>query len=160
MWWRHSGYAEVQSAPQRYRLVDTDALVELVGAGSLAALQAAQRDWVDTAIAAGRLRREPDWSEALAIGSAAFAERVKTSLVGRSDKKRIVTGVDAAWVVREPAATYAATGRQAGSGCALQAAWGRGGDDAGASPAGDGDASSRGVLAAAEPGAERSGQMR
>ena len=155
MWWRHSGYVEVQSPPQRYRLVDTDALIELVGAGSLAALQAAQRDWADTAIAAGRLRREPDWSEALAIGSPAFAERVKTSLAGRSDKRRIVTGIEAAWVVRESAATYAATGRQAGSGCALQAAWGRGGDDAGASPAGDGDTGSRGVLAGAEPGADR-----
>jgi len=157
IWWRHSGYAEVQSPPQRYRLVDTDALVELVGAGTLAALQAAQRDWADTAIAAGRLWREPDWSEALAIGSPAFAERVKTSLMGRSDKKRIVTGIDAARLVRESAATYAVDRLQAGSGCALQAAWGRM-DDAPAPPGGDAGAGSDGVLAGAEAVAVPSGQ--
>jgi len=123
VWWRHSGYAEVQKPPRRYRLIDTDALVELVGAGSLTALQASQRQWVSASIAAGRLQREPDWSEALAIGSPAFAERVKTSLAGRSDRRRTVTREDAAWVVRESAPAYAPSPVVTNAACPLQTVW-------------------------------------
>jgi putative transposase len=123
MWWRHGGYTEIQNPPQRYRLIDTDALVDLVGAGSLTALQAAQRQWASANIAAGRLQREPDWSEALAIGSPGFAERVKTRLAGRTDRRRTVTREQTAWVVREPVAAYGPTPPETSPVCALQATW-------------------------------------
>jgi len=102
--WRESGYAEIQRAPQRYRIIDRAVLCELLGATE-ARLATVQNDWIDAALAGGRLSREPPWSEALAVGSRAFVECVQASLGGRA-RDRHVEDAPGCCVLRESATPY------------------------------------------------------
>ncbi len=45
--WRWCGYCEIQSPPQRYAVIDTKALTELLGANSFKQYQQLHRVWVD-----------------------------------------------------------------------------------------------------------------
>ena len=105
--WGESGYAEIQRAPQRYRIIDRDGAVRLLGVTE-ARLAAVQNEWIDAALANGRLQREPQWSETLAVGSRAFVEGVQASLGGRA-RYRVVEDAHTFSVLHEGAAPpYAA----------------------------------------------------
>lgn len=67
--WPHGGYNEIQSPPQRYAIIDREALKELFAFRSGADLAAAHRDWIEEALSNGALRREGKWTESIAVGS-------------------------------------------------------------------------------------------
>lgn len=83
---------------------DREALCGLLGTtdDKLAALQ---NEWINTALANGRPEREPQWSEALAVGRRSFVERVQSEL-GAQALHRCIEEVDGASVLRDPAPPY------------------------------------------------------
>jgi putative transposase len=80
--WEVGGYHEIQRAPQRYRIVDRVALAEALDV-ELRDLADVHREWVETALRAGRAEREPCWSECIAVGSRVHVEQFRRGLGGR-----------------------------------------------------------------------------
>ena len=74
--WATSSYHEIQQPPKRYAVIDLPGLVALCGFSKLADFQQAHRQWVETALEGGSAVRETQWSEAVAVGSLAFACQV------------------------------------------------------------------------------------
>ena len=87
--WPWCGYhelgREVEGPPVERRrsfVVDTEALLDLVGVPDPAALLARRSEWIDAAIRKGRLEREAFWTESVAVGSEGFLEAFQ-SQIGR-----------------------------------------------------------------------------
>ena len=106
--WAAGGYHEIQAAPRRYRIVDRAALAVLLGLQSVSHLPRVHAAWVEHALQTREHGRQPQWTESLAVGSRAFAERVSSELGARA-RYRTVGAVDDAFVLREPAASYRAS---------------------------------------------------
>jgi putative transposase len=96
--WVHSGFYEVQQSPKRYRLIDLPALLALCGFSKQADFQQAHRQWVDEALQGGLAMRDARWTEALAVGSQAFAEKIKGEL-GLNALHREVEQVDGTYAL-------------------------------------------------------------
>ena len=103
--WAHGGYAEIQSPPARYGVIDIGALCELLGFGDVAALQAAQREWVDESLRSDGRAQAPEWANAIAVGSPVFVAKVKADL-GIAARHRHVDVSGTSSVLREPEAAY------------------------------------------------------
>jgi putative transposase len=82
--WAQSGFSEIQQTPKRYRLIDLPALVALCGFTELSDLQEAHRQWVADALHGALTCRDERWTQALAVGSQAFVEKIKDQLGGKA----------------------------------------------------------------------------
>jgi putative transposase len=103
--WPHSGYGELQSPPDRYRLIERNALMELLGIGDSELLSLYHRKWVDTALKNDKKAREKRWSESIAVGSRQFVDQVKTQLGARGVGRKVIQSVDG-HELREPQVSY------------------------------------------------------
>ena len=103
--WGHSGYKEIQDPPDRYRLIDLDALTELCGFFSTQEFQHAHRQWVTSALAEDSTTRQAHWSESIAVGSERFAQGVREKL-GLTATHREVVQAEDSYTLREPVAAY------------------------------------------------------
>jgi putative transposase len=104
--WVHGGYAEIQKPPKRYAIIDREGLAALCGFTDLRDFKRAHREWIEQALQNGCAPRDNRWSEALAVGSLAFVERVKNEL-GIKAMHRDVLETDGTYVLREPSEAYA-----------------------------------------------------
>ena len=68
--------------------------------------QIAHRQWIEQTLENGCAPRDDRWSEALAVGSLAFVERVKNDL-GIKAMHREVLETGGTYALREPAGAYA-----------------------------------------------------
>jgi putative transposase len=102
--WEIGGYHEIQRAPQRYRIVDRDALADALDV-ALPDLANIHREWVETALNTERVQREPRWSECLAVGSRAYVERFRRELGGHG-RFRSIEEEGGTHVLRESGQTY------------------------------------------------------
>ncbi len=75
------------------RIVDRSALSELLGVEEQR-LAKVYREWVESRLAVGELRRERQWSEAIAVGRRSFVERVQEQL-GKSGRYRKIEAIEA-----------------------------------------------------------------
>ena len=103
--WEWGGYREVIGMRKRYRVVDLDRVVELTGAGSIEAFRRAYQPAVEE-VARRDLRRDPKWTESVAVGSRGFVEKIRSSV----DRMRIeiqgcdeTSAGDRGWVLRATA---------------------------------------------------------
>lgn len=103
--WPTSGYHEIQGERQRYRIVDRAAVATLLDI-DIQQLATTHRDWIEEALR-HPVTRQPHWSESVAVGGRAFAEQYLQDL-GVRGRHRRVEPIDAAFMVREPAAAYGA----------------------------------------------------
>ncbi len=103
--WRHGGYCEIQRPPERYGIIDLPTLSTLCGFKDIADFQQAHRTWVDEALGGEIAGRDARWSEAIAVGSLAFVDRVQQEL-GVKALHRTITGSDGTYALRETAAAY------------------------------------------------------
>ena len=103
--WAHGGYREIQNPSERYRLIDLDRLSALCGFSDVTELQRAHRHWVEEALLHEVRKRDERWSEALAVGSQAFVEKVKRELALKA-RHRDVDEADGTSALREPAIAY------------------------------------------------------
>jgi len=105
--WQHSGYREIQSPPCRYRLIDRDRLIKLTGASDDEQLRLLHREWIDEALGSGRNPREPEWTEAIAVGGKEYVAIMKEKMGMRVPGRRIEQ-VEDKHVLREPETFYVA----------------------------------------------------
>jgi hypothetical protein len=100
MEWEWSSYREHVGDRKRYRLVDRERLVELTQAGSM---QAFERDYADAAaevLARGGLRREPKWTQSIAVGDEEYVLAIADKLRGRA-KLKVTETDDGVWTVAD-----------------------------------------------------------
>lgn len=74
--WSVSGYHEIQRPPRRYRIIDHTALLDLGGYEDLEDLRTKHYAMVEEELNAGTCTRQPEWTEAVAVGSQEFVDRI------------------------------------------------------------------------------------
>jgi len=105
--WPEEGYREIQSPPQRYRIIDLTGITRLCGEDDVPTFQQRYRQWVEEELKYSRLERDASWSNSIAVGSSAFVEKIQAEL-GTKAKDRTVTDTTDKSVLRESRATYTA----------------------------------------------------
>lgn len=103
--WKTSGYREIQSPPARYRIIDQNALTQLLNVPDWRALQQRHAGWVDETLCREPPSRREAWSSSLAVGRVAFVEEIRAQLGGRATHRR-VTEADGETVLRETPCSY------------------------------------------------------
>ena len=73
--WSWCGYHEIQSPPQRYRIIDRRMLMSLVDITDSDELSAAHRGWVKDALGNVGARRDSKWTESIAACPVKYASR-------------------------------------------------------------------------------------
>jgi REP-associated tyrosine transposase len=104
--WPHSGYRELQKPPKRYAIIDCRELTVLCGFADLGDFQRAHRQWVEQTVENGRAVRDDHWSQAIAVGSLGFVEKVKGQL-GVRGLHRAFEQLAGAYALRKPSESYA-----------------------------------------------------
>lgn len=104
--WQISGYYEIQRPPARYRVVDRQALAEVLSLGGTEQLSECHQTWVEEVLSS------PDgsthdvwWTESVAVGSEMFVEHVYAQLGVRGRGRRTESGDDA-WRLNEAGVGY------------------------------------------------------
>jgi len=103
--WSHGGWHEIIDPPRRYRIIARDRLKQLLDADEKTLTDCYER-WVEDSIQEGT-KREKVWTEAVAAGSAEFAEDIKAKLGVKAKYRRVhskTAGV--AYALKEATATY------------------------------------------------------
>lgn len=103
--WLWSGYCEIQSPAKRYRIIDQQRLIKLLGMTDFEHLQQLLVDQVDTLLESSVLEREPAWSDGIAVGSQAYINHVKNAL-GLSGKYRHTVEESGSHALMEHPANY------------------------------------------------------
>ncbi|MCC5862200.1 MAG: transposase [Gammaproteobacteria bacterium] len=103
--WPDSGYRAIQNPRQRYRVIDLDILMGLMGCRDLLSLQRRLDRNVELALRQGPGRRQPMWSEPVAVGDQAFVDAVQSAL-GKRARARSVVHVGDVWMLADARGTY------------------------------------------------------
>jgi putative transposase len=104
--WAHGGYNEIQNPPLRYSLINREQLIACCGSTSDEQLRKEHRHWVEEAIHHNRVKgREPEWTDAIAVGSEAFVDEIRKKLQARQMGRK-VREVKDHYELREPGAVY------------------------------------------------------
>jgi len=90
---------------RRYRLIDLDRLCWRLRVDDLGLLRRNLEASLVARITEVRMRREPLWTESLAVGSAAFVQGAKPLILGRR-QIAIAPGADGSWILQDPAPPY------------------------------------------------------
>jgi hypothetical protein len=88
--WKESGYAEIENPRKRYGIIDYKVLLKELGMESIEELQKSQKEWTIEVMGNRQLGREAKWTEALAVGSEDFVERIKDQLDIKAKSRKIV----------------------------------------------------------------------
>ena len=86
------GYHEVMGHRRRYRLLDLERLCWRLGTADVEELRRRFEAALAERIARGEAKREPMWTESLAVGSAGFVERIKPMVLSRRETEVIELG--------------------------------------------------------------------
>jgi putative transposase len=103
--WIHGGYREIQAPRRKCILIDYDLLKKLCGFENFESFQAAHRKWVETALDEQITQRESTWTQAVAVGTDTFVEKIKKQLKALAIGRRILP-TDDFWELREEVKAY------------------------------------------------------
>ena len=103
--WPFSGYNEIQNPRERYGLINYNRLLNLVDINSYDDFKVSHRHWTDESLARGNNVRERSWTEALAVGSKTFVEKVKERLGMKVGGRQVCRNRDR-YELREPMNSY------------------------------------------------------
>ncbi len=103
--WEHGGYREIQNPPARYALIELLETSTLCGFSKFGDFQRAHRQWVAQALAGEAARRDERWSEAIAVGSHAFIEKMRAEL-GMKARYREIDEANGTCTLREAKGSY------------------------------------------------------
>ena len=106
--WPFCGYNEIQDPPRRYRIIDLDTLVRLMGCTGLQDLQATHKRWLEENLQPNKPQRQRHWTESIAVGSKSFIEEVKKSLGFRA-RGRSMAGSNDHFELREETSNFGNT---------------------------------------------------
>jgi putative transposase len=107
--WRWCGYDELIGNRARYRLLDFDRLLGSLDVASFGEYRALQEQGIEEAIRQRELKRQAEWTDALAVGNQAFVERVSGIYEARKKFVYAEAGMSAdraTWTIHEDAASY------------------------------------------------------
>jgi REP-associated tyrosine transposase len=68
-------------------------------------LASVHRDWIETALRKGKLEREGQWTESVAVGSLGYVEQIRREL-GNRGRYRVIGQLADSHVLRETAEDY------------------------------------------------------
>jgi len=105
--WHWTAYDELMGCRQRYRLINTQVLYEMLQTDSHDSFRRNYEQCIEEALFKRKLTRNAIWTESLAVGSEEFAKRVGARIRNRMEIK-ILQNTDCAgtWVVREQRLPY------------------------------------------------------
>jgi REP element-mobilizing transposase RayT len=92
--WEESGFYEIAYPKRRYSIIDFDSLMEFCNIHSIEELQKHQELHVQDAIEKKCLSRESKWTEAIAIGSPEFLEKIKNQMDIKAKSRSILKSED------------------------------------------------------------------
>ncbi len=107
--WAQGGYNEIQNPPRRYTLINREQLIACCGVASDRQLRREHQQWVENALHHNRMNvREPEWTDAIAVGSETFIGKIREKLhIGMMGRKMRKT--HGQYELREQEATYNAS---------------------------------------------------
>ena len=97
--WAWCGYRELVGEKTRYRLLDMDCLLELLGKNDLESFVEEYRARIEQEIAARKLKREKCWTESIAVGSQAYVRTIAAAVRRERLRPRIEKGENDSWSV-------------------------------------------------------------
>ena len=103
--WMWSGYNEIQQPKRRYRIIDHARLQRLLNADSYEQLTKTHRQWVNRKLLAQQ-KRQPHFSQSLAVGSKEFVATVEETLGFRAKGRKVDACPYGAYQLREPDFEY------------------------------------------------------
>jgi putative transposase len=103
--WQWLGYHEMVGSRRRYRLIDLDRLCWRLRASSPEELRKNLLANLEERIAREEVKREPCWTESLAVGSLEFVEKIKPLIVFRRETE-VVAAAESVWELRESTVDY------------------------------------------------------
>ncbi len=98
--WRFGGYYELMSNRQRYRLIDTDMLLDLMGEQDLDRLRISYGRLVNSSLEKNELDREGKWTESIAVGTESFTKEMKERL-GQRARYRVASEFKRGWMLKD-----------------------------------------------------------
>ena len=78
--WDVSGYHEIYQDRKRYRILDIDSLLSYANVKTLSQFRELHTGWINANLSQETLKREPDWSEAIAIGDQQYVNKIQQLL--------------------------------------------------------------------------------
>ena len=109
--WRWCGYDEIVGTRKRYRLIDIQRLLKRLGLDHVKDLARLHAEGVQDLITRRFLKREPLWSESLAVGIREYVDQIKKECWQRTrfDEECVQQDDQSqVWVVREAPDAYVA----------------------------------------------------
>ena len=103
--WAWVGYHEIMGIRQRYRLIDVERLCWRLRADNVQEVRKNLIASLAERIARDEVKREPYWTESLAVGSLGFVEKVKPLILFRR-KTEMVPTADNVWALQEAVIAY------------------------------------------------------
>jgi putative transposase len=105
--WQWCGYQELVGLRQRFRLLDLDCLVEMLGLSDRKSFAEIHKQRIMESINNNRLIRQAIWTESIAVGSKAFLKEI---IAKTKNRKRlyIASNEDGDWYVKENPIIYKA----------------------------------------------------
>jgi len=86
--WEFSGYNEIQRPRRKCILISHETLFKLAGFPDYESFRKAHLEWVCAEIEKGENRRQPCWTESIAVGSDRFVENIQDRLATRAGGRR------------------------------------------------------------------------
>ena len=103
--WSWVGFHEIMGSRKRYRLIDVERLCWRLRAENVEEVRKNLNASLAERIARDKVKREPCWTESLAVGSLGFVEKVKPLTLFRP-KPEIVPTADNVWALQEAVIPY------------------------------------------------------
>jgi putative transposase len=88
--WTFTGYNEILSERERYRLINKKKLQDLLYFQDEKKLKESYKKQIEISLNRGNLERESCWTESIAIGSKDFVEKIKSDLGIRAVHRKII----------------------------------------------------------------------
>ena len=104
--WKFGGYNEIQDPKPRYRLINRQKIIDLLGQSiNMHELSIAHKSWVEERLMLGSLTRDSAWTESIAVGSKKFVENVKLKLGAKAIGRNLTERTDG-FEIREEISPY------------------------------------------------------
>ncbi|MDA1274876.1 MAG: transposase [Verrucomicrobia bacterium] len=102
--WPWCGYHELMGLRQRFRILDFEQTLALLGAVSAEEFRRNYEAMIQERIAKDQKKREPRWTEAIAVGSESFVREAASRVEHRQRLEIELNGEN--WVLKEPGVHY------------------------------------------------------
>ena len=103
--WEQCGYREIQATPQKYKIINTEKLMQLTEINGSLELLKCHKDWIEEALKRKSQEHQDKWTQSLAVGSQQFTSQFLKDLSVKGMQRKLHLADDQ-YEVREEAPTY------------------------------------------------------